>query len=517
MFPERDILQIKSLGISLETIAKQIHYFRAGFPYIKLDRPATIDDGILKFDDPGKEFFIDYFNRNSGKTSFEKFVPASGAASRMFKDLFGFRENYYRNPNEIDEYLNNRKSDPVIYFFQNLEKFAFYKDLCDSIESGNHHISDLLMKKEFGLIIDYLLSDKGLGYSALPKALLKFHEYQDGSRVAFEEHLVEAALYASGEKGPARIHFTLSPEHIEKFRTKLGQVVGKYQDLFHVDFQVTYSIQEKSTDTIAVDEYNEPFRNPSGELLFRPGGHGALLDNLNKIDTDIIFIKNIDNIVPDRLKGPTVEYKKLIGGYLLYVRDIIFEFLKKSENSRLTEEDVIRISAFLKDKLFFSLPEDFPEYSLYDKIAYLTMAIDRPIRVCGMVKNEGEPGGGPFWVIDKAGTRSLQIVESSQVDPGDEDQKKLLNASTHFNPVDLVCSIRNYKGEIFNLENFVDPDTGFIAFKSTGGKVIKAQELPGLWNGAMAKWITIFADVPVITFNPVKTVNDLLRKEHQPY
>jgi hypothetical protein len=404
----------------------------------------------------------------------------------------------------------------VYTFIENIKKFAFYQDLCDVMHSGGNDIAESLKNKDFGLIIDYLLSNKGLDYSNLPKALLKFHKYSDGSRVSFEEHIVEAALYASNGTGLVRIHFTLSPEHIEKFQNRLNQVIIKYQDLFQVDFQINYSVQEKSTDTIAVGENNEPFRNPAGDLLFRPGGHGALLKNLNEIDADLIFIKNIDNIVPDRLKGHTVDYKKLIGGYLLFIRHSIFEFLEKSERNHLTEEDLTRMSDFLRDRLFIRIPGDFSSYSFDSKKTYLTKVVDRPIRVCGMVKNEGEPGGGPFWVVDKDGSRSLQIVESSQVDPDDENQRKLLLDSTHFNPVDLVCSIKDYKGQTFNLENFIDPDTGFIAFKSSGGKVIKAQELPGLWNGAMANWITVFTDVPIITFNPVKTVNDLLRKEHQP-
>jgi len=434
----------------------------------------------------------------------------------MFKSLFEFRENYKGTHSDFENYLKDKTFNSIFTFIENIEKFAFYQDLCNSMHSGGDNIAESLKKKDFGLIIDYLLSDKGLGYSQLPKALLKFHEYQDGSRVAIEEHIVESAHYACDGKNSARIHFTLSPEHIEKVRNKLKQVIRKYEDSFQVDFQINYSIQEKSTDTIAVDENNDPFRNPAGELLFRPGGHGALLKNLNEIDADIIFIKNIDNIVPDRLKGPTVEYKKLIGGYLLYIRGFFFEFLEKSEKDQLTEEDINLMSDFLKEKLFIRIPEDFSSYLINDKKSYLTNVVNRPIRVCGMVKNEGEPGGGPFWVVNKTGTRSLQIVESSQVDHENENQRNLLHEATHFNPVDLVCCIKDYKGQPFNLENFVDPDTGFIALKSSGGKVIKAQELPGLWNGAMANWITIFADVPIITFNPVKTVNDLLRKEHQP-
>jgi hypothetical protein len=516
MFSKQDISQIESLGISLETIEKQIGYFKNGFPFINLDRPATAGDGIISFDEDQKEFFINFFNSEIHNNRIEKFVPASGAASRMFKSLFEFREHYHGNSADYENFLNDRSFNSPLTFFENIEKFAFYKDLSNSMTTAGDNISEAIVNKKFGLIIDYLLSDKGLGYSNLPKALLKFHNYPDGSRVAIEEHLVEAALYASEPNGSARIHFTLSPEHIEKFQARIQQVINKYQDFFHVNFHISHSIQEKSTDTIAVDIHNEPFRTPAGELLFRPGGHGALINNLNKIDADIIFIKNIDNIVPDRLKGPTVEYKKLIGGYLLFIRGFIFNFLNKSEEDCLSEEDLSQMSDFAKNKLNIKIPEDFHLYPFEERKAYLTNFVNHPIRVCGMVKNQGEPGGGPFWVNDKNGTRSLQIVESSQVDPSSESQQKVLRASTHFSPVDLVCSIRDFKARTFNLKDFIDSETGFIAFKSSGGKLLKALELPGLWNGAMANWITIFVEVPIITFNPVKTVNDLLRKEHQP-
>jgi hypothetical protein len=334
--------------------------------------------------------------------------------------------------------------------------------------------------------------------------------------VAVEEHFVEAAHYAKDGERTARLHFTLSPEHIEKFNAKKAEVIGSYEQVFDVHFEITHSIQKKSTDIIAVDEENRPVRNPDGSLLFRPGGHGALLDNLNAIDADLVFVKNIDNIVPDRLKIATIEYKKLIGGYLLYIRDTIFDFLKKEEKNSLSDEEVAIMADFSQHTLHIEFPDDFRAQSPSGQKAFLKQALNRPIRICGMVKNEGEPGGGPFWVTGKEGKKSLQIVESSQIDFSDYEQKKIVEHSTHFNPVDLVCSIKDFKGATYDLSRFVDPDTGFIAIKSSGGKTLKAQELPGLWNGAMAEWITLFVEVPVITFNPVKTINDLLRKEHQP-
>jgi hypothetical protein len=516
MFLPQDIEQFKSLSISIKTIERQLNYFQTGFPFINLDRPAVPGDGILQFGEKEKNRFIGIFNAEKAKTRILKFVPASGAASRMFKSLFEFREHFDGKKVNIDNDLRDRSFDPVKSFFHNIERFAFYEDLKNMISERGTTFDRLLTNGELAAAVDCLLSERGLSYSSLPKALLKFHHYPDGSRVAFEEHLVEAAHYASDHAGLAHIHFTLSPEHIERFITRLKQVQKNYEETFDLKYEIGFSVQEKSTDTIAVDLNNEPFRNPFGELLFRPGGHGALLKNLNELDADVIFIKNIDNIVPDRLKGPTTEYKKLIGGYLLYLRGYIFDFLRKADAEYISAEDLLQMTEFLRRYLYITIPQEFQQKSFEEKKKYLVQFVNRPIRVCGMVKNEGEPGGGPFWVREKDGCSTLQIVESSQVDPHNEDQQNILHHSTHFNPVDLICSTRNYKGQTFDLEKFVDPDTGFIATKSSGGKVIKAQELPGLWNGAMAKWITVFMDVPIITFNPVKTVNDLLRKEHQP-
>ena len=279
-------------------------------------------------------------------------------------------------------------------------------------------------------------------------------------------------------------------------------------------FDISFSIQKPSTDTLAVDEQNKPVRNPDGSLLFRPGGHGALLGDLNEVDADLIFIKNIDNIVPDRFKPETYRNKKLLGGYLLSVREVITTFLSTIKTRPATREELAGMLLFSKKNLFIDFPEDLPSLPPREQTEILFSLLNKPIRVCGMVKNEGEPGGGPFWVKGQDNTLSLQIVEASQVDPGDPLQKSILSASTHFNPVDLVCCTRDFEGNTFDLTQFVDENTGFISLKSTGGRTLKAQELPGLWNGAMAKWITLFIEVPVITFNPVKTVNDLLRKEH---
>jgi hypothetical protein len=367
---------------------------------------------------------------------------------------------------------------------------------------------------EYNSIIDFLLLEKGLNYAALPKGLLKFHKYNNTSRTAFEEHFVEAADYSSDIHGEASIHFTLSPEHIYKFKNLIQHTIEGYEQNLNVRFNITYSIQKPGTDTIAVDLNNQPFCESDGSLLFRPGGHGALLENLNELNGDIIFIKNIDNIVPDRLKEETYKYKKAIGGLLVEFQEEVWKYLRLLEAGNVHEDLLDEIIQFTNDQL--NIPLAFSaSLSNDEKVKILFSKFNRPIRVCGMVKNEGEPGGGPFWTKNSNGELSLQIVESSQIDMDNTEQKNIFKSSTHFNPVDLVCGVKDYKGFNFNLLNYTDPATGFISIKSKDGRELKALELPGLWNGAMADWITIFVEVPIITFNPVKTVNDLLREEHQ--
>jgi hypothetical protein len=362
----------------------------------------------------------------------------------------------------------------------------------------------LRTEKEYTLIVDGILSEQGLSYANLPKGLLLFHRYPEGSRTAAEEHLVETANYAKDGYGVARIHFTISPEHKKKFLELFEKKKGGLETRLKVKFEITFSEQKPSTDTIAVDEHNKPFRNPDGSLHFRPGGHGALLSNLNDIDGGILFIKNIDNIVPDRLKPETYLYKRVLGGYLLQMKEKIHGFLSKTAEGTATGKDRLEMEDYLKSSLCLTVQPDTDLFSL----------LNRPMRVCGMVRNQGEPGGGPFWVKGTDGRVSLQIIESSQINTGDQQQRSVMAASTHFNPVDLVCCIKDFRGNPFDLGRFVDPSTGFITTKSSGGRVLKAQELPGLWNGAMANWITVFVEVPVGTFNPVKTVQDLLRPEH---
>ncbi|MGA3013570.1 MAG: DUF4301 family protein [Bacteroidales bacterium] len=515
MLQQDDLRQIEKKGIPIKILEQQLDRFGNGFPFIRLLRPAIQGDGITTFNEQQKNDYIKFFEKNSPSLRVIKFVPASGAASRMFKHLFEFRESLMATGKIPDSYFSDKGINSAFYFFQNLPRFAFFQDLRLSLEKYGRDLEKSLDSKDFITILDHFLGATGLNYAANPKALLAFHNYKDGSRVALEEHLVEAVNYTRGHNGIAKIHFTVSPEHMMKFEEKIAKVRSKYEDHFQTQIDVSYSIQRSSTDTIAVDEENNPFRSPDGTLLFRPAGHGALLANLNDLDADLIFIKNIDNIVPDRLKPQTFEYKKLLGGYLLKLRQTIFDFLRNAEAGDISSEEISKMASFASSEKLLALPVGFENESVEKQLIILTNELNRPIRVCGMVRNEGEPGGGPFWVADKDRKASLQIVESSQVDLTNTQQAAIFKSSTHFNPVDLVCCTIDYKGNPFNLTSFVDDSTGLITQKSSGGRTLKAQELPGLWNGSMAAWITLFVEVPLITFNPVKTINDLLRDEHQ--
>jgi hypothetical protein len=514
MFTSSDLDQIRNRGIALPLIEKQIGHFIKGFPYVRLDRPAVPGDGVLTFSDEKRDYYIRHFDETAPSHRIVKFVPASGAASRMFKHLFEFREKYQATEEGYSYFLKDQSFNSIHYLITHIREIAFYLELTRVMKESGITLELALADKDFNSVIGHILDGNGLNYSELPKGLIKFHNYPDGARTSAEEHLVEAANYARDKDSIARIHFTISPEHRDKFNALIQSILHKFETNLGVKFDISYSVQKSATDTIAVSPDNLPFRSSDGTLLFRPGGHGALLENLNEIDAGLIYIKNIDNIVPDRLKQVTFDYKKLLGGYLFSIRERIFGFLKTAGNSSLPDAELNEMAIFAKNNLF--LPWDSADEQLprHDKQAKLVFLLNRPIRVCGMVKNEGEPGGGPFWVSGANGELSLQIVESSQIDLKNPVQADIVRSSTHFNPVDLVCSTRDYRGKPFDLKLFVDEETGFISEKSSGGRTLKAQELPGLWNGAMAKWITLFAEVPIITFNPVKTVNDLLRKEH---
>lgn len=513
-FNAKDLDQITSRGSDLQTVEQQIESFKKGFPFSDLQKAATIDDGVLKLDEKELEQLQAYYNRKSQFKKVLKFVPASGAASRMFKTLFNFLEASQNDAKLKKELLADKSFNGVSNFISNISKFAFYNSLEDALTKEGLNIETILEDEKYDILIDYLLNNHGLDYGALPKGLLEFHRYYDISRLAMEEHLVEGAFYSRSENDRALLHFTVSPEHLEKFKKQLNYIQAHYEKKFGITYDVSFSTQKSSTDTIAVDMENNPFREKDDSLLFRPGGHGALIENLNDLDADIVFIKNIDNVVPDRIKEPTILYKKAIGGLLMKLQETTFKYL--NEMDRINDLDALgKVVEFAKSDLNINIPSDFKNRSIDAQKEFLFNHLNRPIRICGMVKNEGEPGGGPFWVKNTKGETSLQIVESSQVDSNNQDQLSIMKSATHFNPVDLVCGLNNYKNEKFNLHKYIDPETGFISVKSKDGKNLKAQELPGLWNGAMANWITVFVEVPIITFNPVKTVNDLLREQHQ--
>ncbi len=514
MFTKEDLKQLQGRGSDPKVVENQLDNFKKGFPFINLDRPAIVGDGIKAFNQRDAKKLSYYYDSNSKRYEVLKFVPASGAASRMFKLLYEFMESYTGSGAEIKQLKTSPEFKLVRDFIERIKDFAFYDKLSEALHKDDYDINECLEKNEYNIIISYLLNPVGLNYANLPKGLLLFHSYPDGARMSIEEHMVEAANYCKDKEKRSAIHFTVSPEHADMFLEEINRVKGKYEDQFDLKYELTFSLQKSSTDTIAVDMNNKPMRDTNGGLIFRPGGHGALIENLNDRESEIIFIKNIDNVVPDSMKHDTYLYKKVLGGYLFELQDAVFEHLETLDG-KPDDEDLRTILRFIKSKLGFVVDPDFSSWAREDKIEYLHHKLNRPIKVCGMVKNEGEPGGGPFWVKEPTGEISLQIVESSQIDMDNAGQKEILGKSTHFNPVDLVCGVRDYKGKVFDLRNFVDPATGFISIKSKDGKTLKAQELPGLWNGAMANWITVFVEIPISTFNPVKTVNDLLRKEHQ--
>lgn len=492
MFTEKDLKQIQKRGSKLSTIEQQIEHFKKGFPFMHVNRAATIGDGVLKLTDEELGTYAELFDKQASKLKLLKFVPASGAASRMFKSLFAAKDE-------------DKFDKSVDQFFEALPRFAFYESLLQTIEN----------KEDRKEILTKLLTDSGLDYGSLPKGLLQFHQYENAVRTAVEEHLVEGALYAN-KRGKVRLHFTVSPEHRRKFKALIAEVLPMYEGEYNVKYSITFSEQKPSTDTIAVNMKNEPFRIENGSLLFRPAGHGALLENLNEQDADIVFIKNIDNVVPDHLKDATVLYKKALAGVLLHYKKQTEYYLKHIQKEQVTPYMVQKTMRFLRDELNIEPPKGIRLWGLEEKIAYCKKKLNRPLRVCGMVQNVGEPGGGPFWATNSDGTVSLQVVESAQIDMKNEKQKAIFMNATHFNPVDLIVATKDLNKKAFDLLKFRDPETGFITEKSMSGKELKAQELPGLWNGSMSDWNTIFVEVPLITFNPVKTVNDLLRNEHQP-
>lgn len=503
---EKDLEQLKRKGISEQKLEEQLTMLKNGFPYLKIDSAVTPGHGLTvatpELVKQSEEMWKKYL---AGGAKVMKMVPASGAASRMFKDLFSFLNGKSDKPD----------NDFMKKFFDNIEKFAFFPKLnflC--LQIYGYSIDSLVKAGRYKDVIDILLTKAGMNYGKLPKALLEFHKEMGGSRTPLQEHLAEGAQYAAGKDGTVHLHFTVSAEHVPLVEAKLEEIKAVMEHAYGVKYDISLSVQKPSTDTVASNMDGTPYRE-NGEFFFRPGGHGALIENLNDLDADVIFIKNIDNLVPDALRRPTITYKMVLGGILAGVKTKINSYCQRLAKDIPSDDEMAEMLQFLRGKL--SVSHDNADNMTREELRdYLFSKLNRPTRVCGMVKNEGEPGGGPFLAYNPDGTVSPQILESSQINPDDKSAQELLKSATHFNPVNLAVSIKDFNGKKFNLPDYVDKATGFISIKSREGVEIKALELPGLWNGAMSDWNTVMVEVPVETFNPVKTVNDLLRPSHQP-
>lgn len=508
IFTKEDVEQIKAQGLTVKEAEEQVENFVNGFQPMQLKKAATIGDGINSFSTQEIKDFISLYQSEKDKIKVMKFVPASGAATRMMKDLYSF----------VDEYKDEKRTPfhtfPVVQkLIEHIKEFAFYPVLEQIMKKDNLSVEQCLKVKDYKTIVEYILTEKGLNYGKYPKAWIIFHKNNDSAVTPFEEHLMEAANYCSSN-GEAKIEFSILKEHADGFRKLKNKFVPLYEKQYKVKYDIGFSFQQHSTDTIAVDMNNKPFHTKEGKLLFRPAGHGALIANLNKLNSDVIFIKNIDN-VSSKYRQETYDYKEFLAGVLLTAEKKIFSLQKKLEKKEMSKQELVSICNIIRKQAFISEVKNYTEFNtLFQYKLYLRKFLDRPLRVCGMVKNEGEPGGGPFFV-EKNGEISLQIVEKAQVNLSSLEQSKIFMQATHFNPVDLVISTTKADGKKYRLQNFVDKQAGFISEKSFAGQTIKAQERPGLWNGAMSDWLTIFVEVPLATFNPVKTIVDLLKESHK--
>lgn len=506
-YSQEDLIQLKKRHLSVENLNSQIERFKKGVLPLTLARACTVNNGIKQFTKSEVNRLVKFFDQEAAHRKVVKFVPASGAATRMFHHLIVYREKGTSLPQD------NIDRKAAEEFFKNLKSFAFFDELSEKLKANGYKIADLLKKKDFSKILDVVFSKKGLHYGNIPKALIKFHKSGKSVLTPLEEHLFEAANYSRDSAGNARVIFSVSPEFKEVIKRFCESVMAKHEAKTKTKFHVGFSVQRPSTDSVAVDLENRPFRDEDDRIHFRPAGHGALLENLNDIVAEVVFIKNIDNVQFDPLKSDTFVYKKVIGGYLLEIQNRVFSFLEELENNNISEDGLDEAIEFAENILSIHIP-DVVQYDRAELVKYLFEKFHRPLRVCGVVKSKGEPGGAPFWVKEPDGFLSLQIVERAEVNTGSAEQLEIFNSASHFNPVDLACGMRNHKGEQFNLHYYRNPEAGFITIKSKNGKALKAYELPGLWNGSMANWNTVFVEVPLSTFSPAKTINDLLRKEH---
>lgn len=501
LLTEADLEQLQAAGIQPDEARIQIDFLKKGVKPVRLKKPCTIGDGIVEINEQEQIELATLHDEAAGAGRVMKFVPASGAASRMFSQW----QSALTNNGLVETSMTGE-------FENNLRKLAFFQDLREAVSRGGEDIEVLLREARFDNILGYILKPQGLNYGSTPKALIKFHAYEDGNRTALEEHLAEAALYTADARKTCRIHFTVSEEHLEETEEFLKKIKDKYEKAFGVTFQIGLSTQHPSSQTVAL-EGEKLYRNQSGRLVLRPGGHGALLENLNDLGGDIIFIKNIDNVVSDRLKPITVFFKKVLSGCLLSLQEKIFGHLRTLIEKDESDDAVREAKIFCQNKLHIVLPPEFDTSSSSQQRNVIINRLNRPLRVCGMVKNEGEPGGGPFW-IDGEEEQPLQIIEAHQIDTDKKDQRDAWAAACHFNPVDIVCGVRDYRARSFDLQQFADLSAVCLSEKIEAGRIIKILEHPGLWNGAMSRWNTVFVEVPIETFNPVKTVNDLLRPQH---
>jgi hypothetical protein len=512
-----DLNQMKALGVNPAEASRQAELFRNPPPPAALVRPATLGDGIWSLTPAQQKQALAKYRKAALKGRFSKFVPASGAASRMFHLLMKF---FQRTPFSVEDLkrevlAGEEESQQFLYFMDALSRFAFFNELGRSLSKHDQDLETLRREGRFQDILRALLLPEGLNYAQKPKGLVQFHGYPSGGRTPLEEHLVEGIQYVKDRSKRCRIHFTVSEEHAEACRGHFMTVRENYEKKYGVKFDLGFSVQGSGTNTLAVDKDNQPFRDERGRLVFRPAGHGALLENLNRLKADLVYIKNIDNVTLEQRLETTVHWKKVLGGYLIEAQEALFRALRKLHSKKVSLKTLRGIEVFAQDKLGLDLGNDFGHLSQKVRIQRLKRVLNRPLRVCGVVPAMGEPGGGPYWLRNSQGATSLQIVEKAQMDLGRTDQARIFEKATHFNPVDLVCGVRDWKGKPFNLKKYTDPSAVFISSKSMGGRELKALELPGLWNGAMAHWITLFVEVPLETFNPVKTIFDLLKPAHQ--
>lgn len=512
---DTDKIHITSRGNTESQVLEQLNTLKEGVSYVHLKSPATDGNGIIILEQSEKDQYVQIFEEKKGTLNLLKFTPASGAATRMFRFLFTFLEEYDLEKGSINVYMNKKEAIDLRLFFVGIDDFPFFSKVRKRLKKKAKNKKSVDVNFNRQQFVKIMLDPEDMNLGSKPKGLFPFHSYKHHNATAFEEHLFEAALYANND-GEANLHFTISKEHQNRFIDTYEKRKSYIENKTGITFNITYSYQTEDTDTIAIDSKGELLRDNDGVLVFRPGGHGALINNLNKQDSDIIFIKNIDNVVVCSFKEEVAYYKKVLAGKLLELQEKSFQYLERiDQTTSLSDQEILDIAHFLHNKLQLRLKKDFNKFSTTYQIAYLKEELNKPIRVCGMVKNEGEPGGGPFWVRLDNDKESLQIVEGVQIHPTSKRQQQIFNSASHFNPVDIVCGIKDYKGNKFDLSKFVDYKTSFITSKSYKGKKIKALEHPGLWNGAMAHWNTIFIEVPLVTFNPVKTVNDLLKPSHQ--